>query len=174
VRLPAVLPPILLAASVLAGRAADAPDFVREVRPILATHCFNCHGFDAGARKAGLRLDERAAALLPAKSGAHAIVPGHPEASELLLRVTDSADPMPPAETGKRLSAGEVDILRRWIAAGADYRPHWAFTAPARPSPRSATSAGFGNRSTASPWRGWKRRACGRRPRPIPPGSYGA
>ncbi len=133
-RLRAALPPVLLVASALAGRAADAPDFVREVRPILAAHCFNCHGFDAGARKAGLRLDDRAAALLPAKSGARAIVPGHPESSELLLRVTDSADPMPPAETGKRLTAGEVDILRRWIATGAEYRPHWAFTAPARPA----------------------------------------
>lgn len=133
-RLPAVLPLLLLAASTVAGRAADTPDFIREVRPILAAHCFNCHGFDAGARKAGLRLDERAAALRPAKSGASAIVPGHPEASELLLRVTDSADPMPPAETGKRLTTGEVDILRRWIAAGAEYRPHWAFTAPARPA----------------------------------------
>jgi cytochrome c553 len=50
VRLRAALPPVLLVASALAGRAADAPDFVREVRPILAAHCFNCHGFDAGAR----------------------------------------------------------------------------------------------------------------------------
>ena len=100
------------------------------MRPILAANCFNCHGFDAGARKAKLRLDERDAALLPAKSGARAIVPGHPETSELLLRVTDTADPMPPVETGKSLTPREVDILRRWIAAGAEYQPHWAFAPP--------------------------------------------
>ena len=136
---------LVLAAAATAGRAADAPDFRRDVRPILAANCFNCHGFDAGARKAGLRLDERNAALLPAKSGARALVPGHPEASELLLRVTDAADPMPPLETGKSLTPREVDILRRWIAAGADYQPHWAFAPPATPAVPAVHGSGRAN-----------------------------
>ena len=116
----------------LTAAPAAAPDFQREVRPVLARNCFACHGPDEPARKGGLRLDERDAALKPAKSGKRAIVGGQPGQSELLRRVA-SADPdhvMPPPETKKRLTSAEVDTLRRWIAAGADYQPHWAFVPP--------------------------------------------
>ena len=133
----------LLFTALPAAPAAEPPDFAREVRPILAANCFNCHGFDAAARKAGLRLDDRASALLPAKSGSLAIVPGRPDEGELLKRITDRDDPMPPAETGKRLTAAEVDILTRWIRAGANYTPHWAFSAPVA---RRAPGVGL------SPW----------------------
>jgi hypothetical protein len=112
--------------------AAAAPDFNREVRPILSRYCFKCHGPDDAQRQAGLRLDGFEGATAALESGAHAIVPGRPEASELVRRI-DAADPaerMPPAETNRALSAEQKETLRRWIAAGAEYQPHWAFVPP--------------------------------------------
>ncbi len=112
--------------------AAPAPDFQREVRPILSRQCFACHGPDEHSRKANLRLDLRESALAPAKSGKRALVPGKPDQSELIRRITstDHNKLMPPPETKKQLTAAEVDTLRRWVAAGADYQPHWAFIKP--------------------------------------------
>jgi len=112
--------------------ATTPPDFQREVRPILSRQCFACHGPDEHSRKANLRLDLRDSALAPAKSGKRAVVPGKPEQSELVGRITstDHNQVMPPPETKKQLTAAEQDTLRRWVAAGADYQPHWAFTKP--------------------------------------------
>jgi len=112
--------------------ATAPPDFQREVRPILSRQCFACHGPDEHSRKANLRLDLRDSALAPAKSGKRAVVPGKPEQSELVGRITstDHNQVMPPPETKKQLTAAEQDTLRRWVAAGADYQPHWAFTKP--------------------------------------------
>ncbi|MEQ2009535.1 MAG: PSD1 and planctomycete cytochrome C domain-containing protein, partial [Limisphaerales bacterium] len=122
----------LLLCAPLAVRAAAPPDFQREVRPILSRQCFACHGPDEHARKAGLRLDLRESALKPAKSGKRAIVPGKPDQSELVRRITstDHNKVMPPPETKKQLTPAEMDTLRRWVAAGADYQPHWAFIKP--------------------------------------------
>jgi len=118
-------------------QAAGAPtiDFNREVRPILSENCYKCHGPDEAARKARLRFDIRAEALKPAKSDRTAIVPGSPEKSELIARITasDPDDRMPPQSTGKRLSTAQVETLRRWIAQGATYAPHWAYVKPGRP-----------------------------------------
>ncbi|MFM8358489.1 MAG: DUF1549 domain-containing protein, partial [Verrucomicrobiota bacterium] len=116
----------------VAAAAPDGPDFIREVRPILSRHCFKCHGPDDTTRKGGLRLDDREAALRPATSGAHALVPGRPEASELVRRLA-SADPdevMPPPATKAVVTAAEKETLRRWILAGAGYQAHWAFLPP--------------------------------------------
>ena len=115
-----------------AGAQASAPDFVREVRPILARHCFTCHGPDDAARKGGLRLDERDAALQPTKSGHVALVPGDLAASELVrrIRAVDDDVRMPPPGAHQALSAADRDVLVAWIAAGAEYRPHWAFVPP--------------------------------------------
>ncbi len=112
--------------------AAPAPDFQREVRPILSRQCFACHGPDEHARKGKFRLDLRDEALKPAKSGKTPIVPGKPDKSELIRRIfaTDHGDVMPPPETKKPLSEEQKQILKRWIAAGADYQPHWAFIKP--------------------------------------------
>lgn len=117
--------------------AADKVDFLRDVRPILSGYCFKCHGPDDEARKAKLRLDIRDAALKPAKSGERAIVPGKPDQSELVARIfTDNEDDvMPPTATKHPLSPAQKEILKRWIAGGAEYSPHWAFLPPAKKSP---------------------------------------
>ena len=115
----------------IAGAQAPAPDFVRDVRPILVRHCFACHGPDDAARESGLRLDLREAALQPAKSGRRALVPGDAAASELVRRITAlDDDVMPPPSANKPLTAADRDTLVRWLAAGAEYQPHWAFVPP--------------------------------------------
>lgn len=128
-----------IAASCLAAAAPSSPDFLRDVRPILSSHCFKCHGPDENTRKAGLRLDIREAAIQPSKSGEVAIVPGQPESSELLKRVltSDEDDVMPPPSTKHPLTDAQKEVLKAWIAAGAEYRPHWAFIPPAKPAPPS-------------------------------------
>lgn len=117
--------------------AADAPDFQAEVRPVLSRHCFKCHGPDDKARKSKLRLDTVEGATREAKSGAIAVVPGKPDESELLVRIfsTDEDEAMPPPEMKKELTAQQKDILKRWIAAGAEYKPHWSFAAPKQAQP---------------------------------------
>src|SRR5262245_24273669 len=120
-----------LAAALAASRllAADeaAPDFNRQVRPILSAHCFKCHGPDESVR--GLRLDQREVATRELDSGAKAIVPGRPDQSEMVRRIfsTDKDEQMPPAVANKQLSAEQKEVLKRWVAAGAEYQPHWAF-----------------------------------------------
>jgi hypothetical protein len=124
---------VLLRAGALTGAEVD---FQRDVRPILAEHCAACHGVDAATRKGRLRLDQRAAALKGGRSGVAAIVPGHPEQSELIRRVSShEADTvMPPPRQKKPLTARQVATLKRWVAEGASYETHWAFTPPAKAS----------------------------------------
>ncbi len=114
------------------GVAQDDVDFGREVRPILSKYCLRCHGPDEGARKAGLRLDLRDAAVKVLESGAAAIVPGKPDQSELLRRITstDADEVMPPKAAKTLISPEQQATLRRWIAAGAEYKQHWSFIAP--------------------------------------------
>src|SRR5215204_207128 len=91
-----------------AAQAAEvAPDFNREVRPILSNYCFKCHGPDERTREAELRLDVRESALGKAESGAHAIVPGNVQQSELLTRIfsKDRDEVMPPTAAKKDLTS---------------------------------------------------------------------
>jgi hypothetical protein len=123
----------LLALAAGPVRAADERDhFNSQVRPILARHCFKCHGPDDKARKAKLRLDVRAAALSTSRTGGRPIVPGKPDESELIRRISsqDETEVMPPPHTKNPLSEGQKQILRRWIAQGAEYTSHWAFVPP--------------------------------------------
>lgn len=112
-----------------APAAAPPPDFNRDIRPILSDKCFACHGPDEKHRKAKLRLDIEKAA-----HAAEVIVPGKPADSALFQRITatDDSERMPPAKTGKSLSAGEIELLRRWIASGGKYAEHWAYVKPVR------------------------------------------
>jgi hypothetical protein len=104
------------------------------VRPVLAESCFTCHGFDPNKRQAGLRLDTPQGAYGKLASGRQAVVPGNLKASEMVERIT-AAGPMhmPPEGSGKKISPAQIDTLKRWIAQGAKYDPHWAFVAPKRP-----------------------------------------
>ncbi|HSI32130.1 MAG TPA: PSD1 and planctomycete cytochrome C domain-containing protein, partial [Tepidisphaeraceae bacterium] len=120
-----------------AHAAPPAPDFNRDVRPILVESCLACHGFDEKARKGKLRLDVRDAALARA-----AFVPLKPDESEAIkrIRTNDPDDRMPPPDSGKTLTAKQVDTLRRWVAAGATYAGHWSFEtvrAPAVPGTKA-------------------------------------
>ncbi len=127
----------------LAEEAPARVDFASEIRPILSNHCYRCHGPDEDKREAGLRLD-----VSPQQDpdSATAIVPGDPQASELLERVlhTDPDLRMPPAEAGPSLSAEEIALLERWIAQGAEYTQHWAFQSVRKPDvPSTPDPAGW-------------------------------
>jgi hypothetical protein len=119
----------------MARGAAGAIDFNRDIRPIISDNCASCHGPDKEKRKANLRLDEEASSRAELKDGKHAIVPGHPEQSELVARITttDEDDVMPPRKTNKKLSAAQIEKLRAWIAGGGAYAKHWSFVKPERP-----------------------------------------
>jgi len=125
---------LLLAFAASAGAAPLR--YNRDIRPLLSDNCFHCHGPDANTRKAGLRLDIREEALKPAKSDKIAIVPGKPEASELVARIlhTDPDELMPPEEAHKTLTPQQKETLRRWIAEGAAYEAHWSYTPVVRPA----------------------------------------
>jgi hypothetical protein len=115
--------------------AADpkAPvDFNRDIRPILSKNCFACHGPDSGHRATKWRFDKRESATAKLKSGGAPIVPGKPDESEMIRRVTavDEDERMPPKETRNRLSPGQIATLRHWIEHGAPYAEHWAFVRP--------------------------------------------
>ncbi len=131
--------------------AAAAPDFQREIRPILSNNCFHCHGPDQDERKGGkegsggLRLDTEEGARAALDDGFFSIVPGAPEKSAVIERITtdDRDDLMPPKKTGKKLTAREVDLLKRWIASGAKYANHWAYDKPQRPPVPEISDLGF-------------------------------
>jgi hypothetical protein len=118
-------------------------DFNADVQPILANRCFSCHGPDPEMRKAGLRLDIEEYAMRKRPGHRDAIVPGHPERSELIKRI-ESKDVhylMPQSSEGEArpMSGKEIAVLKEWIKEGAVYRPHWAFEAPVRPQLPVAT-----------------------------------
>ncbi|HEX3146826.1 MAG TPA: PSD1 and planctomycete cytochrome C domain-containing protein, partial [Gemmataceae bacterium] len=115
----------------LAAHAAEPVSYGRDIRPILAENCFNCHGQDANRRKADLRLDTR-----EGQQAGKAIVSGKPTESELIRRISsnDPAEMMPPPKSNRKLTAEQKETLRRWIAEGAKFEGHWAYQAPIRPA----------------------------------------
>src|SRR5688572_16110005 len=128
-----------------AAAAVTRPvDYNWDVRPILSDYCFRCHGPDEKARQAGLRLDtaEGAYAALR-RPGTFAIVPGKPAESQVIFRIThaNAVVRMPPTVANKVLSPQQIEVLRAWIAQGAEYKPHWAFTAPLKAAVPSVPAA---------------------------------
>jgi Protein of unknown function (DUF1553)/Protein of unknown function (DUF1549)/Planctomycete cytochrome C/Concanavalin A-like lectin/glucanases superfamily len=121
-----------------ATAAGQHLDFNQDVQPILASSCFSCHGPDPEMRKAGLRLDLEESAFRKRPGHPDAIIPGHPDQSELIKRI-ESKDPhylMPKSPQGEArpMTAADIAVLKEWIKEGAVYRPHWAFDKPRRPA----------------------------------------
>ena len=111
--------------------AQQAPrkiDFDRDIRPILSDRCYVCHGPDSGTREAELRLDLKEEAF-------DVIVPGKPDASELVSRIfsDDIDEVMPPPESNLAVSAEEKKLISEWIAQGATWKKHWAFEKRGQP-----------------------------------------
>jgi len=134
--------------AVVARAAEPAPkrvDFNFQVRPILADKCFNCHGPDPRQRKAGLRLDTKEGAFGATKSGGHAIVPGNLEVSDLVWRIeaNDETERMPPKSLGRSLATEEIELLKRWIEQGAEWKAHWSFLPPVSPPFPIVTNPGW-------------------------------
>ena len=153
------LPSAVIAAALLAtaagcnrqhltsAQAREHLDFNQDVQPILASNCFSCHGPDPEMRKANLRLDLEESAFRKRPGKPDAIVPGHPDSSELIRRI-ESKDPhylMPQSAQGeaKPMKPEEVAVLRQWVAEGAHYRPHWAFEKPVRSAVPKVQDAGW-------------------------------
>lgn len=134
-------PFILLVASLHAAPV----DFARDVQPLFAEHCLECHGPDDS--KGGLVLTSRELALKALKSGAHGIVPGKPDESEMIARLTsdDPEEQMPPPKHRAKhpVKARDIEVLRQWIAEGAKFVSHWAYTPVTRPKLPSPASAQF-------------------------------
>jgi len=169
-----LLPIVLVALATPLAAAETKVDFNYEIRPIISTKCFHCHGPDEKSQKAKLRLDVREDALKEHESG-RTIVPGDPEASEFVKRIT-STDPdevMPPPKEKHTLSAGEIALLKKWIAQGAEYKEHWSFIKPVRPAvpaiadcrlqiselEKRDASAAAKMRADDARWRAWPRNA---------------
>ena len=117
--------------------ARPAPDYLRDIRPILSKNCFKCHGADESHRLAALRLDTREEAVRRRGSKPAPIVPGSPDKSLILHRIADPVEArrMPPPSSNLTLSTGERQLLKDWIRAGAPYAAHWAWLRPSRPTP---------------------------------------
>ena len=114
-----------------ACEAKEGVDFNRDIRPLLAKHCFVCHGPDEGTREASLRLD----IADKDNGGAYQVIrPGHHDSSELFARIT-SDDPdtcMPPAKHGPPLDESAIAKIGQWIDDGASYEKHWSFVPPVK------------------------------------------
>jgi Protein of unknown function (DUF1553)/Protein of unknown function (DUF1549)/Concanavalin A-like lectin/glucanases superfamily/Planctomycete cytochrome C len=117
--------------------AEEKISFAREILPILSNSCYYCHGPDKANQKADLRLDIRADAI-----AAGAIDPLHPEKSEMLIRIfsQDPEEIMPQPEAHRELTDTQKDLIKKWLYQGAEYEPHWAFTAPAATIPVPETA----------------------------------
>ena len=113
---------------------AGAIDFSRDIQPILSENCYHCHGPDAKARKAELRLDQKEGAMR-VQDGVAVVKPGDSKASALIERIftSDEDDVMPPKKSNRTLTTAQKELLRRWVDEGAKWGEHWAFVAPTRP-----------------------------------------
>jgi len=140
-RIPVLLVSIGLFISVATGLRPSAAEegkpselqFNRDIRPILSENCFQCHGPDVHQRQAELRLDTHEGATAE-HDGGKAIVAGNIKSSRLIQRIlsTVADERMPPEKTGRKLTAQQIDLLRKWIEQGAKYEKHWSLLPPQR------------------------------------------
>jgi hypothetical protein len=140
----AYLGALLFVAFGSAVNAAEKVDFNRDIRPILSETCFLCHGPDKGQRQADLRLDVQEG-LFGKGEGGKIVTPGKPAESELYRRLVSAKDDvrMPPPESGRKLTAGQIELIRRWIEQGAEWKGHWAYVPPTRPPLPADHAAAF-------------------------------
>ena len=126
---------LALLAPTLAFGAEGRVSFNRDIRPIMSDTCFHCHGFDKKSREAGLRLDIREEALKKTDEGIIPIVPGKPGESAIIERIfsTDKDELMPPPKAHKELTQAQKETIKRWVAEGAVYEPHWAYAPLVKP-----------------------------------------
>ena len=117
-----VAPGVLLLASAGLSQEGRPVDFETQVRPVLAAYCYECHGANAATREADLRVDKKRFAFADL-GGYYTIVPGEPAESELYRRLTSefAEDRMPPYSAGLDVDVFEIDIIRQWIAQGANW-----------------------------------------------------
>jgi len=106
----------------------------QHIRPILSENCFHCHGPDKAKQEGDIALHDSDLAY-KLKDGFAPIVPGKPKDSEVITRIFDHDDPMPPTKSNRSLSEQEKQLLVRWIEEGAAYEDHWAFVQPGKASP---------------------------------------
>ena len=119
---------------VFVTNSSAAPDFEREIRPILSNHCFKCHGPDDAARESELRLDTQEGVFAD-QGGYQAVKPGDPDGSELIARINSLEQDvvMPPPDSGLSLSENQKSLLYQWVQNGAEFRQHWSFRSITRP-----------------------------------------
>src|ERR1043165_9673568 len=119
-----------------ADKSSGKIDFNRDIRPIFSENCDACHGADKNKRKAGLRLDIKEEAFKKQEPGDYIIVPKNVKKSKLLALTTsqDEDDRMPPSKFGKRLTKDQTTLLKRWVEQGAEWKAHWSYIPPERPS----------------------------------------
>jgi mono/diheme cytochrome c family protein len=138
---------VVAAPSILQAHSdGQSVTFNKDVRPILAANCYACHGPDRNNRRAGLRLDREDVAKGALASGNIAIVPGAPEKSALIQRITDPDEQrrMPHVSSGReRLGPAEIATLRRWVEEGAPWEPHWSYIPPVKAQPPAVKNAGW-------------------------------
>jgi mono/diheme cytochrome c family protein len=125
----------------IAAAEEHVPSFREDIQPILAKHCYACHGPDEA--EAGLRLSDREGAFAETYSGSRAIVPGDVEMSLMIDRISseDEYERMPPE--GDPVPPEEIELIRKWIAAGAEWQNHWAFEPVQDPAPPRVERSGW-------------------------------
>ena len=107
-------------------------DFNRDIRPILSDNCFTCHGPEEDSRQGNLQLDGKENVFAD-RGGYRIISPGNSAASRLYQRISSKEKRMPPASSGRSLTAKQIELIREWIDQGAKWQTHWSFDPPKRP-----------------------------------------
>ena len=126
--IPLIIASKILIISQVHSAQGEPVDFARKILPILSNKCFACHGPDS-KKPSQLRLDSFAAATAD-RDGVRAINTDKLKESEILFRIHDKEDPMPPDDAEKQLTEGERTLLSQWIKGGGQYAEHWAFVLP--------------------------------------------